>query len=270
MMRKNITMLFPIFIILFTWGCASRRVASPAHLEEGLIAYEEKKWDKAVNSLEWAIKQNPQNVEAHFKRGVILQRQNKIDQALLSYRNVIQLNPNHFKAHYNLGNIYSYEKGNKGQATLHYQKFLEIAPVHMLAARTKNRMLELSGVNQKNAVAQQPVRGSKNSSFATMKEQLGMLQKAYEEKDLAALQRNTTMSEKRSRLLEQIFKNYSVIKVSVSDPFLTDHQLQSASAIITVTQLLDRGGNHVTPGAQWKETTVDIKKEGNQWGKITW
>jgi tetratricopeptide (TPR) repeat protein len=270
MMRKNIKMLLPVFIILFTWGCASNKVASPAHLEEGLIAYEEKKWDKAVDSLDLAIKQNAQNLEAHFKRGVILQRQNKIDQAILSYRNVVQLNPNHFKAHYNLGNIYSYEKGNKGQAAMHYQKFLEIAPVHILAARTKNRMLELSGVNQKNAVTQQSVKASKNSPFATMKEQLGMLKIAYEAKDLAALQRDTTMSEKRSRLLEQIFKNYSMIKVSVSDPFLTDHQHQSASAIITVTQILDRGGNHVTPGTQWKETTVDIKKEGDQWGKITW
>jgi len=268
-MKQVVKIGFPLTILaFFLSSCAARKVTNPTYLEEGLISYEEKKWDHALVKLNEAIQLNPQNVEAHFRKGVIFQRQNKIDKAISAYREVTRYEPNHFKANYNLGNIYSYEKANKGQAIFHYRKFLESAPTHVLVKRTKDRLLELTDTNKidfsKVNQADHPIQ------FTSLKSRLATLKKAYESKDFSTIEKNTTMSAGRARFLKQLFENYNEIKVSVSDPFLTDQTHQSASVILTFTHLVDKKGNQVAPANQWKETTLEVKKEGDQWGTISW
>jgi len=253
---------------LFLSSCAARKVAVPAYLEEGLISYEEKKWDIALVKLDEAIRLDSRNVEAHFKKGVIFHRQNKTDKAIKSYMETVRYDNNHFKANYNLGNLYSYEKRNPAQATVYYKRFLELAPTHILAKRTKDRLLELTDTNKVD-LADIPQRDNP-AQFKPLKSRLALIKTAYETKDLATIQKYTTMSAGRSRFLDQLFQNYEEIKVSISDPFLTDQTHQSASVILTVTHLVDKKGNQVAPSNQWKETTMEIRKEGDQWGKLIW
>jgi tetratricopeptide (TPR) repeat protein len=257
-----------VIVALFLSSCALRKAAQPAYLEEGLISYEEKKWDVALVKLAEAIRLDPRNVEAHFKKGVILHRQNKTDKAIKSYMETVRYDNNHFKANYNLGNLYSYEKRNPAQATVHYRRFLELAPTHVLAKRTKDRLLELTDT-KKVDLADISQRDNP-AQFKSLKARLANLKTAYENKDISAIQKNVTMSASRSRFLDQLFQNYSEVKVSLSDPFLNDQTHQSASVILTFIHLADKRGNQVTPANQWKETTMEIRKEGDQWGKLIW
>jgi S1-C subfamily serine protease len=144
---KNVLLFLSVWWV-FT-GC-SRQIrpdaVGPTHLEEGLIAYDQNRLDDALQSLDAALKLDPQNTEALFRKGVILQKQNKTEGAVASYREVVRIDPNHFKTHYNLANIYSYEKANNVQAIFHYRRFLSLAPTHPLAARAQMRLTELTEV----------------------------------------------------------------------------------------------------------------------------
>lgn len=118
----------------------------PTDLEEGLIAYDQGRWEKAIQHLDQAIKNYPENTEALFKRGNISQRLEKIDDAISSYREVVRIDKNHFKAHYNLANLYSYEKADTVQAVFHYRRFLSISPNHPLARKAQNKLKQLTKI----------------------------------------------------------------------------------------------------------------------------
>ncbi|HZR45997.1 MAG TPA: tetratricopeptide repeat protein, partial [Candidatus Manganitrophaceae bacterium] len=165
---KKIGTFFLLSLLALPAAC-SRQIrpdaVGPTHLEEGLIAYEQNRWDEALQQFDAALKIDPQNTEALFRRGIIFQKQNKIDDAIAAYRELIRIDPNHFKSHYNLGNLYSYEKGNNTQAIFHYRRFADLAPTHPLNAKTQARLAELTGPDEKLARGKSTLEGEPQSDI---------------------------------------------------------------------------------------------------------
>jgi hypothetical protein len=96
---------------------------------------------------------------------------------------------------------------------------------------------------------------------------LSELKAAYEKRDLRTLQRISDLSEGRVRFLEQIFQEYPTIGVTVSGFSIT---ADAASAVVSITKLVNRKGEAVTPGADWKHAKVVFRKRDGAWGKAVW
>lgn len=160
---QKIGALFFLGLLALPAACSRQlrpEAVGPTHLEEGLIAYEQNRWDEALQQFDAALKIDPQNTEALFRRAIIFQKQNKSDEAIAAYRELVRTDPNHFKAHYNLGNLYSYEKGNNTQAIFHYRRFADLAPTHPLNAKAQARLAELTGPDEKLARGKSALEGA--------------------------------------------------------------------------------------------------------------
>ena len=99
-------------------------------------------------------------------------------------------------------------------------------------------------------------------------ELINEFERAFESRDLGRLERTANLSQGKRELLEQVFRNYSLIEVSISDLALLGAK-GSASAKMTVTRLLDHDGNRVLPGA-WKEQQLVTRKRTGRWQKFEW
>ena len=99
-------------------------------------------------------------------------------------------------------------------------------------------------------------------------ELINEFERAFESRDLRRLERTANLSQGKRELLRQVFRNYSVIEVSISDLALLGGQ-GSASATMTVTKLLDHDGNRVIPGA-WKDQQLVTRKRVGEWQKFEW
>ena len=96
---------------------------------------------------------------------------------------------------------------------------------------------------------------------------LSQLKMAYEKRDLRTLQRISDLSEGRVRFLQQIFQEYPTIAVSISGFSVST---DSASAVISITKLVNRNGETVKPGDDWKHAKVVLRKRDGGWGKAVW
>jgi serine/threonine-protein kinase len=96
---------------------------------------------------------------------------------------------------------------------------------------------------------------------------LSKLKKAYEGRDMVALMQMSNLSDGRTRILEEIFRDFPVVKVSIANFSLAG---ELASANVVITRLVDRNGKVVPPPDEWKQSKVLIRKEGNSWGKVLW
>jgi len=103
----------------------------------------------------------------------------------------------------------------------------------------------------------------------TFNEALANFKAGYESRDLQRLKQITGMSENKAGFLRQIFSAYQTIEVEISNRSQTDDG-QSASAVVTITKLIDKNNNLVVPGEQWKKANLRLQKEGDSWGKIIW
>jgi serine/threonine protein kinase len=101
-----------------------------------------------------------------------------------------------------------------------------------------------------------------------IKGHLAQLKAHYENHNLDLLVRDTVLSEKKGQFLNELFRHYATIEVSISDPLFTE-QNQSALAVLTISRLVDKEGNQVVPGERWKQTTLEIRRVEDQW-KIFW
>lgn len=97
-------------------------------------------------------------------------------------------------------------------------------------------------------------------------ELLEKLKGAYEERDLLAILQMSNLSGGRSRILEEIFQNHTVVKVSIVNLSLSNNV---ASANVVITKLVDQNGQVVKPREEWRSKVI-IRKEGVNWGKVVW
>ena len=98
-------------------------------------------------------------------------------------------------------------------------------------------------------------------------ELMGEFEQAFEARDLQRLERVAQVSPDKRQFLEQVFQNYSVIEVSISDMALDSPD--SASARMTITGLLDNNGHQVIPGG-WKHQQLVTRKQIGRWQKLEW
>ena len=96
---------------------------------------------------------------------------------------------------------------------------------------------------------------------------LQQFKKVYADKDLAELETLTQMSPQRRDFLQRLFDNYDNVHVSISSFAINSN---SARAVVTIDKLSSKSGDQVIPGDSWKNTEVEMKKNGDQWGQITW
>jgi serine/threonine protein kinase len=106
------------------------------------------------------------------------------------------------------------------------------------------------------------------TDIEVISELINEFERAFESRDMRRLERTANLSQGKRELLQQVFRNYSVIEVSISDLALLGAQ-GSASAKMTVTKLLDHDGNRVIPGA-WKDQQLVTRKRVGEWQKFEW
>ncbi len=97
------------------------------HYESALDYFEQGQYDKALQQIDKAIKNSPNNPDFYSTKGVFLHRMNNIPQAIDAYQSAIKVAPDHTFSHYNLGLIYM--KLNKViQAIQEWEAVIHIKP----------------------------------------------------------------------------------------------------------------------------------------------
>ena len=76
------------------------------HYESALDLFEQGQYDKALQQIDKAIKNSPNNPDFYSTKGVFLHRMNDIAHAIDAYQAAIRVAPDHTFSHYNLGLIY--------------------------------------------------------------------------------------------------------------------------------------------------------------------
>lgn len=122
--RKKSGVLF-LFILLLTVAVPARA----GNMQEGLDAYKNGKYDKALKSFIDAQLENPEKPEILYDLGNTFYKLKDYDSALDHFRQVLQTKNKALrgKAFYNLGNT-QYRRRHFEEAIKNYQKCLEIDP----------------------------------------------------------------------------------------------------------------------------------------------
>jgi len=114
--------------------------ASGFHNNLGNVFYAQGKFDEALRCYQRALALEPNYDEAHYNLGVVLEEQNKIEDAITCYQNALIINSNHVSAHYNLGEVFHKQK-KFAEATIYYQNALAINPDHPEALNNLGNIL---------------------------------------------------------------------------------------------------------------------------------
>ncbi len=97
------------------------------HYESALDFFEQGQYDKALQQIDKAIKNSPNNPDFYSTKGVFLHRMNDITHAIEAYQSAIRVAPDHTFSHYNLGLIYM--KLNKVvQAIQEWEAVIHVKP----------------------------------------------------------------------------------------------------------------------------------------------
>lgn len=90
---------------------------------------------------------------------------------------------------------------------------------------------------------------------------------AYEGHDLSSLQAISQMSESRAHNVAFMFSNYSTLKTSIQNLTVLDDR---ATATIIIDQAIKLDGEVVSLSPIAKTIKIQIPKQGEEWGKISW
>jgi tetratricopeptide (TPR) repeat protein len=104
------------------------RHADSLHLL-GLIAYQVRRYDLAVELIGKAIAIDPGQAVFHFNLAIAFQAEGRPDDAAAGYRRAIGLNPDYLEAHANLGGILK-DQGNLNDAALNYRRVVDLQPAN--------------------------------------------------------------------------------------------------------------------------------------------
>jgi FkbM family methyltransferase len=110
----------------------------------GIIYYQLKSYNSAIQYMRRLLNVNPYNAKAHYIIGHCLQEKGQLDEAATYYQKTLQLDANFPDVYYNLGTIFQDKKRND-EAISCYQKALEINPLDTDAYCNLGRVLQDKG-----------------------------------------------------------------------------------------------------------------------------
>ncbi len=89
--------------------------------------------------------------------------------------------------------------------------------------------------------------------------------RAYESKDMNAIQKMSDVTENKAQFFKKIFSEFNKIKMSVSRSTVNTDGLK---ADLTIESLESKTGDMVTPGKNWKSFQVIIPRENGRWERM--
>ena len=96
---------------------------------------------------------------------------------------------------------------------------------------------------------------------------IDQLRRLVAEKNLAALNEISVMSEDRHRFLESLFASYSTIETSLGDIVSTPSEV---TTVLRIDKLVLLNGESVPPGSTLRKIKIKVPREGDGWGQIVW
>ena len=96
---------------------------------------------------------------------------------------------------------------------------------------------------------------------------LEQLRRLVVEKNLAALNEFSVMSEDRRLTLEALFANYSTIEASLGEIVSTPN---GVTTVLRIDRLVLLNGESVPPGSSLRKIRLTVPREGDGWGQIVW
>jgi Flp pilus assembly protein TadD len=103
----------------------------PGHADSlhllGLIAYQGRRYDLAIERIQRAIAINGREAVYHFNLAIAFQDRGSLDEAIASYRRAIALDPCHWRALNNLADMLR-DKGDLAEAVTCYRRAIDLIP----------------------------------------------------------------------------------------------------------------------------------------------
>lgn len=97
------------------------------YLHKGLMALNEKQYEKAISLLNEAIRLDPNHALSHYYLGIAHYLVGNRLRSMEEYHTTIQLDPTHYNATYNLAMMY-HADGKYDEAITYYEKAIKISP----------------------------------------------------------------------------------------------------------------------------------------------
>jgi flagellar biosynthesis GTPase FlhF len=134
-------------------------------------------------------------------------------------------------------------------------------PGDAIAAR---RRMQLAAVAVEESQAQAAADALKRNNLRMLVEQL---QRSMVERDLATIEKISSLSEPRRRMLKELFETYSTVEVSFDEIIEAS---DSATVNLLITKLVSPNGELVIPSPILRKSKVVIPKKGDNWGRFVW
>ena len=156
-----------------------------AHNNLGVIFKELKEIDEAITCYKRALTINNDYAEAHYNLGVVLKEMGKLDEAITSYKRALEHKPDYAEALYNLGNSLN-ECGELEEAIASYRETITIKPDYAEAHNNLGNVLKKIGkpneaeFSYRKALAIRPDYAEAHSNLGTVLRELGRLNDAEE------------------------------------------------------------------------------------------
>lgn len=94
----------------------------------GKVYFDKDEIDAAIECYSKALEFEPENFDALFDLAMALKNKNQFDEAIAIYKKTLSINPNSHQAYFNLGNLYYDGKNDPVTAMNYYKKVLEYLP----------------------------------------------------------------------------------------------------------------------------------------------
>ena len=156
-----------------------------AHNNLGVIFKELKEIDEAITCYKRALTINNDYAEAHYNLGVVLKEIGKLDEAITSYKRALEHKPDYAEALYNLGNALN-ECGELEEAIASYRETITIKPDYAEAHNNLGNVLKKIGkpneaeFSYRKTLAIRPHYAEVHSNLGAVLRELGRLNDAEE------------------------------------------------------------------------------------------